>query len=80
MSHTELTVADLKISLSDLLQAREEQHHVNINKIEVLVATQALFIPTNIKTCLDSTCDAVCRALGYSHGVCISSSTCRCSN
>ncbi|KAJ0179181.1 hypothetical protein K1T71_004893 [Dendrolimus kikuchii] len=46
--------------------------------VPTAVETHNLFIPTTIKACTNSQCQAICEALGYHHGNCVSPSTCHC--
>ncbi|CAD0198982.1 unnamed protein product [Chrysodeixis includens] len=41
-------------------------------------AKEVLYIPTTIKDCTNPGCDYICKILGFKHGTCVSSTTCRC--
>ncbi|XP_026748186.2 uncharacterized protein LOC113509102 [Galleria mellonella] len=44
------------------------------------VVANNLYIPMDMKTCYNNTCDITCKILGYNHGQCVSTSTCHCFN
>ncbi|XP_035431392.2 uncharacterized protein LOC118263477 [Spodoptera frugiperda] len=44
------------------------------------VRPSTLIIPTVIKACTNEACAYICNLLGFQKGVCISTTTCECSN
>ncbi|XP_022829398.1 uncharacterized protein LOC111358478 [Spodoptera litura] len=44
------------------------------------VPPSSLIIPTIVKACTNSACAYICSLLGFQNGVCISTTTCQCSN
>ncbi|XP_026745925.1 uncharacterized protein LOC113507245 [Trichoplusia ni] len=64
VSLDEALFADLDRSVDEIKSIRE--------------AKEVLYIPTTIKDCTNPGCDYICKLLGFKHGTCVSSTTCRC--
>ncbi|XP_063373246.1 uncharacterized protein LOC134661209 [Cydia amplana] len=75
------TQAKILMSPNSLSAAMESNEIDDAPLAQAAMLSEKLYIPmSRLMTCNNSGCQAVCHALGYKHGRCVSDTTCECYN